>query len=487
PTNWSEVVVNFTNRFNYSYNIQSGIPFALNSFACKSESEQYDMIKEYDGYMLGVSKAPSVKTDNYMTTINDYAACLKLELATFTHNDGTKFKFTDSWNDLISSVLDNIYIGKQLNKGSFLKDELQKFNKNNDEEGIKAIYEYVRSKVKWDGNTSKYAIDNIQKVYERGSGSTGEINLLLLALLREAGYKADPVLISTRSHGKVGDYPLLSNFNTIIAYLNLNGKIYLLDASDRYVAFNQLPEECLNGKGRILNRDIRPGWVDLSRQESSVESISSNLTLDDKGVLKGTLQIAYESTKAAEVREKVERKGVEEYFKSIKAEDPNYTLENLSFENLKDPDQRLIENANISTSAQGKDISTLYVPLIPIGAHKENPFKKEDRKWPVEYPTKVNETISTRIKLDPSDKIEEMPKSITYALPNSDAVFRCSVIFDEESNTIIISSKITVNKTKYAPEEYKGLRELYSLITEKHNGQIVLKKVAPSATGVKGS
>ncbi|MDP4206061.1 MAG: DUF3857 domain-containing protein [Bacteroidota bacterium] len=488
PTNWSEVVANYDNTFIYSYKIQGCIPFAINYYACKNQSEQYDMAIEYGGYMLAVSKAPSIKADNYMTTVKDYEACFKMELASYIRKDNSAVNFTNSWDDLITKILDNFNFGKQLKKGSFLKEELQKFNKSDDEECIKAIYESVRSKVKWDGNTAIFATDNIDKVYERGSGSTAEINLLLLALLREAGYKADPVLISTRSHGKIQeDYPLLSNFNTVLAYLNLNGKIYLLDASDRHVAFNQLPEKCLNGKGRIMNRNITPGWVDLSRQEMSVETVSTNLALDDKGILKGTVQIAYGGTKAAAIRDQLERKGEEEYFKSIKAEDPNYTFENLSFENLKDPDLRLIENANISTGTPKDNVSTIYIPLIPIEAQKENPFKKEDRIWPVDFPTKVNETISTRIKLDPSYKIEEMPKSITYVLPNNAAIFHCNITYDENSRIIIILSRITINKTQYAPEEYKDLRELFSLITEKHNGQIVLKKVAPSGNTASGS
>ena len=83
----------------------------------------------------------------------------------------------------------------------------------------------------WDGSYSFLAEERLDEMLEKGKGSSGDINLLLIALLNKVGVQAHPVLLSTRSHGKMQDvYPLVSQFNHVIALAAIDSLWIPLDA-----------------------------------------------------------------------------------------------------------------------------------------------------------------------------------------------------------------------------------------------------------------
>ena len=78
-------------------------------------------------------------------------------------------------------------------------------------------------------------------------------------MLLKAGYTADPVMLSTRSHGYTyAMYPLMDRFNYVISRLSLDGKYYYLDASKPRMGFGKLGYECYNGHARVINEAATP-------------------------------------------------------------------------------------------------------------------------------------------------------------------------------------------------------------------------------------
>jgi hypothetical protein len=57
-----------------------------------------------------------------------------------------------------------------------------------------------------------YLLKTLKGVFNRKTGSGTELNLLLISLLRQVGIEANPVVISTREHGRIWkDYPMISD------------------------------------------------------------------------------------------------------------------------------------------------------------------------------------------------------------------------------------------------------------------------------------
>ena len=105
-----------------------------------------------------------------------------------------------------------------------------------------------------------------------------------------AGFIAEPVMISTRENGLPIDiHPVISDFNYVIAKVNIDGKRYLLDATDPFVSFGILPIRCLNGKGRVLPAKAASYWLDIKPTDKIKQITIMNLTLQTDGTFKGKI------------------------------------------------------------------------------------------------------------------------------------------------------------------------------------------------------
>src|SRR5690606_31665583 len=114
----------------------------------------------------------------------------------------------------------------------------------------KAVFAYIKDRIKWNNYLGKYSEKDVKKALEARSGNIGDINLALISALNAAGFNPDAVILSTRQNGVVGDlYPVITEFDYVIAKLNIGGTDYLLDASEPLLPFGLLPMRCLNGKG----------------------------------------------------------------------------------------------------------------------------------------------------------------------------------------------------------------------------------------------
>ena len=135
-----------------------------------------------------------------------------------------------------------------------------------DEEKVNAIYNFVASQVEWN-NLYRVYVDpgvplfvvklvnkfangpvnmntSLSKIMNKQEGTNGEINSILVNLLRSAGFKANPVLVSTLNAGYLDTtFYNLHQFNHLIAAVELDGREILLDA-------------VLKGESSIMNSDI---------------------------------------------------------------------------------------------------------------------------------------------------------------------------------------------------------------------------------------
>ncbi|MCA9759461.1 MAG: DUF3857 domain-containing protein [Candidatus Eisenbacteria bacterium] len=79
------------------------------------------------------------------------------------------------------------------------------------------------------------------KVLERGRADTKDKAVLLVALLRETGYEADPALVVTRDHGPLdAKFPNWS-FNHMLVLVELGSERIWIDPTARHYPFGELP------------------------------------------------------------------------------------------------------------------------------------------------------------------------------------------------------------------------------------------------------
>lgn len=126
------------------------------------------------------------------------------------------------------------------------------------------IYDLVRRHCLWSGQDTIAAPHTLTAVWKQKSGNSTEMNLLLVRLLQEYGFDASPLLVSTRSNGRIDTNAIApGDFNRCLAHLWLDRRSVTLDATCRECAFPGLGPEVLNGWGLLISMDPeRWLWVE---------------------------------------------------------------------------------------------------------------------------------------------------------------------------------------------------------------------------------
>jgi hypothetical protein len=207
------------------------------------------------------------------TTLDDYETRSKWELWHSYRQTGYIHYRLDTWVEMNDKMLESELFGMQLIKhfnylpifDSILQD------KNSSREKMIAIYNFVSQTMNWNGKYSVYLYNGLTEPFNKKSGTSSEINMLMIYLLKRAGLDADPVLLRTSDLGMAETvYPVHNQFNHVIAMVSIEGQIYLLDAIDPSRPFNILPEKDLFTKGWIVNKN-NYGWLNLRENTAAGE------------------------------------------------------------------------------------------------------------------------------------------------------------------------------------------------------------------------
>ena len=344
----------------------------------------------------------------------------------------------------------------------------------NNLEKAKNIFAYVRDNMTCT-NYNRIALDQpLKNVLKNRNGNDAEINLLLVAMLRKADLDADPVMLSTRSHGYTyAMYPLLDRFNYVIAQVTIDNHTWYLDASEPHMGFGKLGYKCYNGHARVINADATP--IDFTADSLMERKITSIFIINDNnGNFSGSAQKSPGFYESCRLRNKIKEKGKEEFLSDMKKEFAMETdIRDLLIDSLDKYDDPLSIKYNFEIEPEKADI--LYInPMFGEG-YKENPFKSAERFYPVEMPYAIDETYLLQLQIPQGYVVDELPKQIILKLnENDDGMFEYRLM--ESNGTISLRSRLRIKRSFFMPDEYNMLREFFDLVVKKHNEHIVFKK-----------
>jgi hypothetical protein len=95
----------------------------------------------------------------------------------------------------------------------------------------------------------------VRNAWKDQTGTTGEINMILVNLLRDAGLNAKPLLVSTRDNGRVNvAVAEAQQFNKVVAHVTIGENVYVLDATDKYTPSKLIPHDVMYSEGLLINK-----------------------------------------------------------------------------------------------------------------------------------------------------------------------------------------------------------------------------------------
>jgi len=419
---------------------------------------------------------PAFHKELYLSTPANYLDKIDFQLAK-TYDGQDYHDVKSSWKQTTKELLEQEDFGKPLNEDNdqIAQTLAQLASGSSDAlQEARSIYYYVSSHFTCNNYYNKYLKTTLRDVIKKNGGTVGDINLLLIAMLRKANLQADPVILSTREYGfNLATYPILQRLNYVIARLKVDGTVYYLDAAHPQLGFGQLDGNCYNGHARIIsNKDSGSVYFETdSLKESKTTLVLINNT--DKG-MEGTLESTLGREESYQLRRRLSGKDQKDYFKDIQTswgedmEISNGGIDSLS--RLEDPvkvyyDFRLTQTAGASP---------LYInPMIGEGM-RENPFKAAERKYPVEMPYVSDDMYILNMQIPDGYEVDELPKSARVALNGNQGMFE--YLIASQGNTIQLRCHLKLNKANFYPDDYSNLREFFGYVVKKESETIVLKK-----------
>jgi len=421
---------------------------------------------------------PAFKEEPFMNASINYRTAIELELSAFNPPSGLGHRYTQTWEDINKDLLNSDDFGLQIKRGGFLKDNAEniKASCKDSVRQIIAAYELIRNAMKWDGRNRVFTSQGLRNAFDKKSGSSADINLMLVTLLKELGFNSNPVILSTRDNGIVHPAQIMTNqFNYVIASVSAANNTYLLDATEKGCPYNLLPSRCMNGQGRLI-AEKNPGWVDLNNNQRYEIINMMNGSIESDGRITGKLQRLYGKYAALSKRSEIKNKGTnEEYVSYLESSSQGLTIKECQLVGIDSLSQPLQENLQVEISDFAL-VTGNIISLSPLFNDEwtDNPFKLEDRKFPVDftYPHYFKDVINYTIP--EGYTIDEKPADLVISLPDGKTKFSYRISIT--GNQLQLLSILDIGKILYINDEYPLLKEFFVKMVNKRGEKIVLKK-----------
>ncbi|WP_299253483.1 transglutaminase domain-containing protein [uncultured Lacinutrix sp.] len=450
-----------------SYDQRFGVKTGTN----KDELEYTSNIDIYES-----NNIPALKNEPFVNNINNYRSLAKYELAYIKYPNSQIKEFSTSWEDVVKTIFDNSDFGDELKKSNYFKEDVNALLEgvNDPMEKAGLIFNYVKTKMKWNNYYGKYINVGVKKAYKEKVGNVAEINLMLTSMLRYAGINANPVLVSTRNNG-IPLFPTIEGYNYIVCAIELLDNVILLDATSKYSTLNVLPVRALNWKGRIIRSHGSSALIDLYPKEMSSHTSFMSINLNDNTGIEGGIRNIYTAQKAMSYRSRYVDANKEEFIERLENKYDGIEISDYTVKNELEFSKPVIESYKVLVENQTEIIGDkMYISPLFFLTKEDNPFKLETREFPIDfgYPTKRVFRIS--INLPKNYNVETIPEAKVITLPDNLGSFKYNISANETSLQIIISSEI--NTSIIPSQYYKVIKEFYKQMREKENEKIILIK-----------
>ncbi len=356
--------------------------------------------------------------------------------------------------------------------------------KTTPEEKAKAIFYHVEEKTRY--VALEYGIGGYQPrraadVSRNQYGDCKDMTTLLVAMLKEAGITAHPVLLRAGSTAKVSDeLPSPHAFNHAICLAEINGKKFWLDATAQLASWGVVPGGDRGAQAFVI-RDGVGSWEVIPHaapEENRLEQ-TAKLTLAADGSATGTVRVqgtgdadmglrgALFFTRPDKVKEMVERmaQGI-----GANAKVTKYTVSD--FRN-KDLPVTITYDVTLPSWAQKSGSMLLFKARAEQSAGSgSSPFLQETREHPIFQDSSgvLESTVEIAIPAGYSPLSMPEPLEVKSDL----GIFRRTVT--NKDNALTIAVRAENHRADIPAARYSEVRKYYDDMVKVADEPIILKK-----------
>ncbi|MGL1886473.1 MAG: DUF3857 and transglutaminase domain-containing protein [Reichenbachiella sp.] len=428
--------------------------------------EYHDMIYEY-----GQKNSPAFVDDDFITSSNDYIQKIDFQLSKIHRLNGTKKEIMSTWPDMVKDFNNGDYFGKYIKSAQKICEKsilpLISLEAKNDQEKIQFVSQYMKTNFRFNDNYGIYTHQRAKQFYETKKGSVAEINLFMLGMMRAVGVMANPMILSTRAHGKINsDYPFTSMFNYVAVQAYLNEENFILtDATTPNLPYYLLPIRCLNDHGFVMVKE-EYSWINLTAQINSVKKeFAVSSIIDGKLNTRITEQIStYDAWKN---RNLLKQDSIA--FSETKCNKNESIKGNIKVTNEDKVDATLVIKYRKEKEVDSFDGDFYLVPFDGI-EYSKNPLTANKRDYPIDMVYKKQRLFSSTIMLSEGQSFKHIPAPTQH----DDELLSLKYDVTETAQFVRVDATYQFKKAIYPPEDYELLKQDFELLYTKLAEQIVI-------------
>ena len=421
-------------------------------------------------------KLPGIKDEPFMGAAKDYMQRLEFQLSQLDYGDGRVIDLRTKWSDVIKELMKHENFGLQLEKtvavSKSFTDEAKQIT--DAEMRMKFIYNHIRKTISWNEDDDIFTGNGISKTWETKTGNVADMNLLLIKLLNDAGIKAIPILFSTRDNGLASTYyPFVNQFNTVMGYVTINDKSYVLDATDKFINYKLIPEKIANTNGFILEGE-NGRWKEILSGKYKYKVMAAvQGEIDAEGKMNGNgLVNCYDYARVKRCEEwavNKEKFKDEHFFNPY----PGITSEEFIINNFEADsvplEQKIKFNLVLNSSGEYR-----YFTVNLFSDLEKNYFIAESRFSDVDFGKLQEYIIFGNYTIPPDYVFDGLPENISMTTPGNDIIFNRTMQVD--GNLLNVRMTVEYKRSFYPVSSYPDFKEFHKKLFDKLNEQVVIKK-----------
>ncbi|RYY28073.1 MAG: DUF3857 domain-containing protein [Chitinophagaceae bacterium] len=475
------------------WTFQRSIPVMLSRYMLEFPTELDIVSHQFGGYQVETKQSlkgssnyhthtvrnlPGFRDEPYITTASDYVQRMQSTITAITVN-GIRRSLLPTWPSVIKGLMEDEDFGVQLKRNIPRTADLDAALKGVDAPFVrmKLIHDYVRKNMEWNGYSSLWALDGVKSAWKDKKGTSGEINLILVNLLKDAGLNAQPVLVSTRSNGRVStSVPDINQFDKVLAHVRINDKVYVLDGTDKYTPSDLIPLDVMLTEGLVIGKLSSDDWGwevlwDDKHKFNNLTIFSAEMKTD--GTIAGAAKITslgYARSATLPNLKQGTEKFVTQY---LETPNPGFKFENFVLKNETVDSLPLIQEFKYSYAANEAGNYRYFSANLFSGLEK-NPFISEERFSDVFFGANQQYSIVGTITIPKGYVVEQLPKNTRMIMPDTSiSVSRLNSITNNVLSTRIV---LEFKRPLYSPDEYGYFMEFYKKLIALINEQYVVRK-----------
>lgn len=447
------------------------------NFAGFSITKNIDNKGSEDIYTYTITNADPFRSEKNAPGFSHIAPHL-LVMSKYAEPDGGRITYFNTLDDQYKWYRSLV---KQIgNEPASVKAKAEEITKGlaDDMSKVKAIFQWVQDHIRYiafEDGIAGFRPEKAQEVLRKKYGDCKGMGNLMAEMLKSIGLDGRLCWLGTNHIAYDYNTPSLGVDNHMICVWMYKGKTYYLDATEKYIGFNEIAERIQgrqvlieDGDKYLLQKIPVANQLQNTSHEKRVLKIAGNnlvgkVTQTWKGENKEWMLSALNSIKKDKQEDAIKQ--------FLSEGNAAYQISNLKIVNLNDYNADLkIEYDVVFRDAVSAFDKELYIDLDNRKDYGQFKFDVSKRKLSYQFPFKNHVVFETELELPPNAKVPALPSALRIEKP----LYHLSGQWTATGNKIIYKREIQLKNTLLKKEEFPHWNADVEKLNEFYNTQLAI-------------